>query len=322
MARPGEDARREREAADWFARLNRRTLSMEDLERFKAWRADPDCRAAYGRIEGLWRDSQALAHDPDIVALRETVPDRRRAPSGRRRILWAGAAVAAVAAAGVLGLTLLDRPTVFVTGVGETRTLRLADGSRLSLDTDSRVEVLLEADRRRLVLRHGQALFDVASDPARPFVVRAGDLSVRAIGTQFDVRVLEGGARVTLVEGRVVVDDAAERRWTLAAGERLEAAGAGAAPVVARLAPDAMAAATSWTTGRLLFEATPLSEAVAEINRYAQEPIRLAAPGFETRPLSGSFDTGDPAAFAEAVAAIYGLRLARTDAGLVLRPPA
>ena len=321
MART-DDARREREAADWFARLNRRTLSMQDLERFKAWRADPDCRAAYGRIEGLWRDSQALAGDPDIAALRETVPDRRRLSPGRRQVLWTGAALASVAAACGLGLVLLDRPTVFVTGVGETRTLRLAAGSRLSLDTDSRVEVLLEDDRRRLVLSRGQALFDVAPDPARPFIVRAGDLSVRALGTRFDVRVLESGARVTLVEGWVRIDDAAARRWTLAPGERLEAAGSSAAPVVERLEPEAMLAATSWTTGRLLFEATPLSEAVAEINRYARDPIRLAAPGFETRPLSGSFDTGDPAAFAEAVAAIYGLRLMRTETGLELRPPA
>ena len=98
-----------------------------------------------------------------------------------------------------------QQPTRYVTAIGEQRTIQLDDGSRIILDTSSEVAVRLTGNRRSVTLTAGQAMFDVQGDPARPFVVAAGDTKVTAIGTRFDVRRSGAGARVILVDGRVDV---------------------------------------------------------------------------------------------------------------------
>lgn len=320
MTNTFERTRRETEAAQWFARLNTRTISLTDIESFKTWRADPDCRKAYEAVEAVWRKSERLAQDPDILAALARTPDRRR--TTRRWLSPAGAAVAAAVACSVVafGGYVLTRGSTYETGIGESRTVRLADGSRVQLDTDSRVDVRLSGSRRDLVLKRGQAMFDVAHDAARPFVVDAGTTQVTALGTRFDVRRLSEGARVTLLQGRVevVANAAANRSWRMDAGQQIQISAR--APTAKPQVVD-VAAATSWTSGRLLFQETPLVDAVAEVNRYADHPIVLAAPSVATKPLSGAFDTGDPLAFAEAVSEIYGLtKSVRADGATVLTP--
>src|SRR5690606_33189612 len=150
----------------------------------------------------------------------------------------------ALAALGLVSVWTLNRPQAYATGVGEQRTLRLADGSQVVLDTNSRVEVRLRSDRRSVILISGQAFFDVEGDPARPFIVAAGDTPVTAVGTRFDVRKLGQGAKVTLIEGRVDVGTSGMSKpaWSLTPGQQV---------VTARRSPQVQsvdaARETSWT---------------------------------------------------------------------------
>ncbi len=317
MTSTRERTRRETEAAEWFARLNNRTISLTDIDAFKTWRADPECRKAYEAIEDVWRRSDALAGDPEIKAALAATPDRRRRP---RR--WAWPAAGALAATGLAAVLLLGyvstRGASYETGVGESRIVRLADGSRLQLDTDSRVDVRLGSSSRDLVLRRGQAMFEVAHDAGRPFRVEAGSTRITALGTRFDVRRFGEGARVTLVEGSVQVVEVnrSGRSWRMSPGQQIDVA---TRPSAAAPRAVDVSATTSWTSGRLLFQATPLDDAVAEINRYADQPIVLGTPGLADKPLSGAFDTGDSQAFSEAVSEIYGLTATvRADGATVL----
>jgi len=297
------------EASAWFARLKRRQVSLSDIEAFRVWREAPGNRAAYDRVDSAWRDAGALADD---ATTRQAVKDALRRGAARRshrvrRKAWlAGATLAsAVVTLLVAGAALYTaaHPS-YATAVGEQRLVRLADGSTVRLDTDTRIEVALSGTSRRVRLEHGQAFFDVAHDPARPFVVSAGPITVRAVGTRFDVRDDGPEPQVTLVQGVVEVsrNGARPQTWTLRPGQQLVAA------VAAAPRPVDVAAVTSWTSGRVVFENIPLSAAVEEINRYAQRKVVLRAPGVAATPVSGSFETGDTAAFVAAESDLHGLR--------------
>lgn len=316
------DSRAQAEASAWFARLKRRQVSLADLESFRSWRQRPDNRAAYDRVDAAWREAGALGGD---AATRQAVEDALRRGSARRsrrdrRGAWvAGASVTAtvllvVAFAG--GLYMQAHPS-FATNVGEQRLVRLADGSRVRLDTDTRIDVDYSRGVRRVTLDHGQAFFDVAHDSSRPFLVAAGPVTVRAVGTQFDVRADSAEPEVTLVEGVVEVRrrGARPQTWTLHPGQELIAA-----PAAAPARVD-VAVVTSWTVGRIVFDDVPLSAAVAEINRYALHKIMLRAPAVAQSPVSGSFETGDTAAFVAAVSDLHGLRATPLPGGGVALDP-
>jgi transmembrane sensor len=311
--------RARKEASDWFARLKRRQVSLTDLEAFRAWREDPDNRAAYDTLDDTWRLAGTLGGE---AATRQAVSDAlkrgavRRSRQERRSAWMTGAGVTAVllltAGAGA-ALWVSAHPT-FATGVGEQRLVRLADGSTVRLDTDSRIAVDFSGNARRVVLERGQALFDIVHDPARPFQVAAGALSVQDVGTRFDVRAVGPTASVTLLEGAIAVtrQGGQPQRWTLRPGEQVTAAAAATPKTVD------VAAATSWTSGRVVFQDVPLSAAVAEVNRYSVHKIVLNAPTVAGTPVSGSFDTGDAAAFVAAESGLHGLRATRQADGTIV----
>ncbi len=318
----------DREAASWFARLNRPTPAPRDLESFEAWVSAPGRQAAYDRVEAIWRRSGAMAADPDIQrALGETARNR----GGRRAVrppalVWWGAGVAT---AGAVVLTVLIYQAnfatrTFATGVGERRVVRLEDGSSIQLDTASAIKVRFTGATRDLKLVEGQALFDVAKDPDRPFRVQAGETRVDAVGTRFNVRRDGDQVRVILLQGRVNVLRAGagdRHQWKLRPGELLAVR---ADRPIREIAPQAadLESAESWTQGRLVFRETSLAVAIAEINRYSREKIRLD-DGVDGRTVvSGVFDTGDPTAFAGTVAALYDLRTSvRPDGEIVMTRP-
>lgn len=312
-----------REAGEWHALLNDTApaIETEDLEAFSAWRADPDNRAAYERIDGVSRGLQALRDDPDIRrATAEALargPERPRTgprPGDRRAGFVLGALVAASLVASVAGGFFLLRPT-YQTGVGQTFSARLEDGSRVTLDTDSQVRVRYAPGARRIELLRGQALFEVAHDAARPFIVAAGDTRVRAIGTRFEVRKTGQDVRVTLTQGSVEVtdEDARAKSWRLTPGQTLAlkpAAIASAKPV----AVDARAA-TSWTSGELAFQDVTLAEAVEELNRYSRDKIILAQDAPRSTRVTGVFPAGANDDFIAAASSLYGLESARRANG-------
>jgi transmembrane sensor len=314
------DARR-REAASWFARLNQKRVAATDITAFSQWRRNPDNAAAYARIETLWEAADTLAGDADIAALTEGA--RGRADASRRarmRLSKVFIPIGAVAGAAVLifGASLwFGRSQFYETGLGERRVVVLADGSHVTLDTETRIRVKLTKDQRAVELADGQAFFEVQGDRSRPFVVTAGDADVTAVGTRFDVRRSGTGAQVTLVEGKVEVRDRASQApiWSLTPGQQVVTDAT--RPQVR--AVDA-ATETSWTSGRLIFAGDTVEAATAEVNRYSRDKVVIAAPGIAQIAVSGAFNTGDVEGFVSALTELYPVVADRNSEGqIVLR---
>lgn len=305
---------RRRAAADWFARLNQTRVASQEVRAFSAWRRDPDNAAAYEAVERLWTAAGGLQDDPDVRAagLVAKAPARPKRPRA-----WAIGPAAAGLLALVAGLGIwLARPGGYETAVGERRVVRLEDGSRVVLDTDSRIRARFEEGQRLVLLERGQARFVVRADPQRPFVVQAGDDLVTALGTRFDVRRLAGGVRVTLFEGKVAVADGPSRLWRLAPGEQIDTDRPAAA-----VAKVDVAQVGGWTSGRVSFDRTALGAAVAEVNRYSDAKLRLNAPQLAQAQVSGVFDAGDVDGFVAAVSDLYGLAPEQTGEGEILLSP-
>ncbi|WP_232793422.1 FecR family protein [Caulobacter hibisci] len=315
--------RRDKEAAGWFTRLNDTSVPVDAIEAFDAWRSKPANDAAYRRMEDIARGASSLKSDPEIAALatqaRQPASRDRPAPLAQRPPRYlTGLAFAGAIAVSAAVVIALPRST-YSTGVGEQTIARLDDGSAVRLNTDTRLRVRFTAGERRIELLQGEAFFDVAHDGARPFVVSAGDAQVRALGTRFDVRRDGHAVQVVLAQGKVRVTQARQdRAWTMTPGQALTLS-----PTQAPAAPASVdvAASTSWTSGRLSFDGVPLSQAVAEINRYSRRKIVLDADAPSQQRVTGAFKVGDSDSFIAAVGAIYGLEpKARWDGSVVLTP--
>lgn len=318
-------ARTTREAADWLDRLATPPHETEELEAFSTWRADPENRAEYERLEDIKRAMATMRDDPDMrqaaaEALQRGATRRKRYSPLARRPRWLVGGLVAACLVATIGAFALWMPT-YSTRVGETFSATLEDGSRVQLNTDSAVRVRYSAGQRRIELLRGQALFQVAHNAQRPFIVSAGDTQVRALGTRFDVRKIGQDVRVVLVQGSVEVSDPAVRPapWRLKAGQSLALPRA-ATEAVAPTAVDTPSA-TSWTTGNLTFQGVPLSEAVAELNRYSRDKIILAPGVPADRRVTGVFPAGDHGDFIAAVSSIFDLKsVQKSNGDLELQP--
>lgn len=304
-----ERTRLNAEASAWLARLHG-PRSEEARGALQDWlKADPAHQEAFERATELWEFLPGAA---------ELVEEPRRPVSRRFVPLAIAASLAVLAGAGAM-TALLNQPQTFDTRVGEQRTAALDDGSRISLNTDSHVTVKFDRDGREVSLDRGEVMFDVAHDAARPFVVTAGDERIKALGTSFVVRRDGDRVRVTLLSGRVEVARAGEQSRVLAVlapGERVSAA-PDAVPVLDRPALDAI---TAWRRGELRFRDTPLSDAVAEVNRYGRQRVIVNDARLAALPISGVFATDNPAEFAAAVAELHGLRMRREGEAVLLTP--
>jgi len=312
-----EGARVRREAADWFTRLSRRSVTTQALREFREWRQAPQNRAEYEKIERVWSASGSLADDPDVLALRQ----QTLAQTGRRSPVSAawlrGLAVASLAAVAlVIAVVAWPRPATYASGVGEQRIVRLADGTVMRLNTDSRAAIRITKTARLVSLDRGEAFFDVAHDARRPFRVRADGAEVEALGTRFEVERDAAGVNVVLVQGSVIVRTDAGQAARLQPNQQVRVE---RAKLTLPAAADTRRL-TSWTEGRLIFESTPLASAIAEVNRYSTRRVELAADDLKDAPVNGVFETGDTRAFAAAAASVFDLELTETpDNRLVLR---
>lgn len=305
----------EREAAAWLSRLNGISVSTELLDDFYRWRRDPVNSAAFGRIEYLWDRAAALDGDPDIAravqsALEPASPDAGPAPwSATRRAVLAGG----VGLAGAAGIGWWLRDPRYATAIGEQRTILLDDGSKVTINTDSAIRVAMSAQARHVRLDHGEAWFEVAHDPDRPFSVAADGATVTALGTSFSVRREGEAQRIVLAEGRVAVRGGGAAR-TLSAGQCVEV-------LRGRVGPSQAAdidAETAWRSGRLSFKDTPLGVAISEVNRYARQPVRLEAPALRAVAVNGTFETGDVETFTAAVTTLFPLKARTNDHGEIV----
>jgi transmembrane sensor len=305
------------EAADWVVRLADTDARQHDQREFVAWiKRSPLHLRSYLDAERTWTDLgkidaqrrldvEALLAAPDsnIVQLADSVRPAVARPS-RRSVITSLAASVLFACVGLVWFQA-QFSNRFTTGVGEQRTLRLSDGSTVVLNTDTSVRVSFSDTVREVHLLDGEALFDVASNPARPFRVRSDHVVAQAVGTSFVVRKNASQTVVTVIEGKVAVVDLAQ--FDVAAPEIVPpqavhvSAGTRADVIAAdvRTAPVANpAAVTSWRSGRLIFDGTPLSEVVAEFNRYNDVQLELEGDHLSDERISGVFDSNQPQALA------------------------
>lgn len=302
--------------ADWFVRREGPDWTEADERDFVAWlRADPARRQAWRQWSTDWRAADRLPHDA-AQRLRAMVQADRQATghaaprSPARRHFGAALALAGVAGmgtAGRLGWQRFNPAPLYrqdlATGVGQTQTAILPDGSVVHLDARTTLQVRFFADRREIHITHGQAAFEEAGDPERPFEVRTDDLRVAVIGTRFSVRQTPDvpgrtAAEVRVAEGRVRVSRIGLagllRPWSIEIGARQQLA-RDEATGQPRAAPFAADDFTPWRRPLLRFSDVPLDQAVAELQRYADLQITAVAPDARGLRLSGSFGTRDPA---------------------------
>lgn len=311
--RPSAAARAE--AAAWLTRLHGPNRTREVEAGLRRWLAeDPERAAAFELMTDTWEKSAGLRRNPDDRPVNWNDSHLRVSP------LRAAAAIAAVAIFAVLGTLYFFHDSGFRTGVGEQRTVVLDDGSRIQLNTATRVAIDYNEQQRRIELTSGEALFEVAKHPGRPFIVVAGDRQVIALGTSFIVRRDTDQFAVTLMEGRIEVSPVAvEARQpaevrTLEPGERLTLAEA----QPAALDRPSMDQVTAWQRGQIALDNTPLAEAVVEMNRYSNVRLVVDRPEAGNIRISGIFRAGASADFAQAVARTYGLQVTEAKQQIVL----
>ncbi|HEU5136590.1 MAG TPA: FecR family protein [Steroidobacteraceae bacterium] len=314
-------------AARWYARVHAPDCTGRDREAFENWlRANPDHWHAYADAERtVRRFDQLIEQDDRLCALADEVCGESTAPSRRRWAVPAALAaslIVALVAVRVAGVVEHSSPAeVFVTRVDEQRDVTLADNSVVHLDVGSEIAVNIGDRERAITLTRGRALFDVAKDRERPFVVTAGGTRTTALGTKFQVQSDSERVVVVLTEGSVSVaplDTTAEAaRWEerLAPGEQISLQGKRSAPVKSSV--DTYMA-TSWSRGRLVFRGTPLAEALEEVNRYSTRKLRLADPSLASLPVGGNFIAGDSELILSAFAAALPLRSVDGGGGEIL----
>jgi transmembrane sensor len=337
------------QASHWWELLHSESASSSDHREFGEWVArSPERVEAYLETARLvkaiksprliWPSTSAEVLIREAKSSSETVlpfspaqaaasADRRGARQSPGRLAWAAAAVLLIG----VGLVLftLGAPQKFRTALGEQRSVLLADGSRVTLNTASTIEVISQRGRREVRLVQGEALFEVAHEATRPFVVRAGNALLRDVGTQFNVDMRSNGTAVTVVEGQVAVDS------TAASGSAAAQAGYGAAdtaePLILRandrvvVSPAGVgapqhgvnaAASVAWTQRRLVFERRPLSEVAEEFNRYNKERIDIDSAELKRQEVTGVFEAKDPASFVAFLSGIPGVEIQKGPKGI------
>ena len=306
-------ARVRAEAAAWVAQIHGEEQSPEGEARLRTWLGESDeHRRAFERLTRAWEQAGKirLRASQDAVA----IEPRRRS----RFVPWAAAAAMLVLALGVAVYRL--RVDAMVTEVGQQRVSVLPDGTRVTLNTNTRIEVNYDEHARRVRLIRGEAWFEVAKNATWPFLVSVDGEIVRALGTSFIVR-RDGtqGISVTLVEGRVSItpiDQKAEpgEAQVLAPGQRLVLSEHSTSAVDR---PD-LTRVTAWRHGRVEFDATSLDDAAAEMNRYSKTRIILADADLARLSVGGVFRAGDSEEFVRIVTSAFGLRADRQGRDIVL----
>jgi transmembrane sensor len=336
------------EACEWFVEFRSGDLDDAGRRCFDLWaRKSPEHLAAYLEIAAIWSEgsafdpdlkrdpqtliAQAAADDTNVVSLTDrprtagasaTVSD---APSKSPRAWFRVAASLAVVGL-IVGTTIWYenfRIPVYATAFGEQRSITLADGSVIDINSHSKIRIRFSTQERDVDLLEGQALFHVAKNPNRPFLVSSATTQVRAVGTEFDVYQKQGGTVVSVVEGRVAVRLRSDlprvtasrqpgSRGTapvfLAAGEQVLVT----SKAMQKADHPNIAIATSWTQRQLEFESASLSEVAEEFNRYNERQLVIEDPALYDFHISGVFSSSDPASLVRFLRERPGVRVTET----------
>jgi transmembrane sensor len=311
----------EAEAAAWVARLQSTPRDMATEVALKAWLSgDAARRDAFERATEIWAMIPgAAAFEVGSEEHAPTRPEAAVAGSVVTRALALAASLLLVF--GGLAWWMTHRPVAYVTGLGEQEVATLNDGSRIALNTDTILDVDYQPDVRQITLKHGEAMFDVAHNTQRPFIVAAGNKRIRAVGTSFIVRSIDGDVEVTLLKGKVAVTEAKVGRSNATAkatmlvpGERLTAD----KDAPAAIDMPSIDTVTAWRRGQIVFDDIPLSKAISELARYGGPQINVPDPRLAATPVSGVFSTNDTTEFAAAIARLNGWRTVRSGDKLTI----
>jgi transmembrane sensor len=302
------------EAATWIARLRDEQRGPQVEAELQEWLGEsPEHQRAFKRMTQVWEQAGKIRMraQADVSATR----------SGRSRFsAWVAAAAAALVL--VVIASLYWRDNAFTTAVGQQRVQVLQDGTRVALNTGTRIEVNYDEHARRVRLVRGEARFDVSKHPTWPFLVNVGGQEIRALGTSFIVRHdNDQDLSVTLVDGRISVAPVPENGelsqqvpLVLVPGQRL---------VISRHHAPAMdrpelSRVTAWERGRVEFDGTPLEEATTEMNRYTSTHLKIPDADVAQLRIGGVFRAGDTEEFVKIVTAAFGLQAERNGDNIVL----
>lgn len=327
--READQARIDAEAADWLVRQGDGSFTAEDRAAFETWSAsDPRRARAFAAMSRTWREASGLKH---LAHLAEAGPSGRLRDVRHAKVApfpvfrSAALAVAAVAVLVFVGSLAAELFQGQETGVGQTRVLKLSDGSTVVLGASSRVVVKFTKDERRVRLTRGEALFEVRHNAARPFVVDAGDTVIRDVGTKFDVNRAGASVRVAVLEGEVEVRERSkpamrlvEAAQFLRAGDSLEAVYLQAQdlpqPERVTIRPVEAVAVTAWRAGRLVYDNARLADVIADLNRYYAPGVTLDPASANLR-VTASFRTNEIPAFLNTLNSALPVRVAREGGG-------
>jgi transmembrane sensor len=345
-------------AAEWIVRLRQSGLSLDEVSEWQRWmRSDEKHAAVFKRLEEWWDKFDAIEAPPhpssralssDAYDGSVPVGEWLRSDEGASKTsdahrhyptrAFAAAACAVLACVAVtagalyrsgMRQTELARQMI-ETAVGENRTVTLADGSSVALGGHTRLSFSLRANVREIVLEGGEAFFAVAKDPSRPFQVHAGNATVTAVGTEFDVRRTDDRVTVAVLEGRVMVQPMAPLMpvsWLPASRPVGQAAAlaAGERTTVNRNGVESTSALTNaqsaieWQDGQLAFEGESLRYVVQDVNRYASKPIVIADEKTATLRITGTISHSNVLGWVKSLQPAFGVRAEIEPNRIVLR---
>ena len=334
---PRDRAETEAQARTWLVRLDGLPPGAGELREFREWLArSPLHRESFEDAARTWGDMDVLSRWLDTGA-EPDVRVRRPPPMFRRAIFVAAGVMAIAVLAAWLALPAgwHRQPRYsehFATSIGEVRTVTLPDGSRVQLNTGTRIAATIDGRARLIRLDAGEAWFQVAHNPQVPFVVYAGHVAVQAVGTAFNVRLEDDGVDLTVTEGRVELASMAQpvpadgelqlhpiedavSRVPLEQGQL--AVVNGGIELVRRLALPEIERTLSWRDGMLVFDNDRLEDVVAEINRYTPQKIVISDSELRDLRFGGYFRLDDVSSIMATFEADFGIRVARINDNVV-----
>lgn len=327
------------EAAAWIVKLDSGDLNEADREALSDWLAQSNAnRREFAELAEVWGLADHLPHFTEIYT--PTHDAAPKTPKQRRNGWRAQQAIAACAVACCVFFAAFfwlaspaEETPVFVehrTAIGEIRDITLSDGSIVSLNTNSHIEVAYSPRKRSIILDSGEAHFKVAKDKERPFSVEVGEKVVTAVGTAFNIRKSDQGANLIVTEGRVSVDDrdavtpkdeivsVASKPMLVSAGEQLSLKAAKAEIKAEKYFPEELEQKLSWTSGMLSFDNTPLTQAISEVSRYTSTKIIIADESLKSINVGGYFKAGETDSMLEALKLSFNIKVQRLDDNVVL----
>ncbi|WP_062098384.1 FecR domain-containing protein [Caulobacter sp. CCH5-E12] len=303
-------------ATDWLERRSGPEWGPDDAHGLDLWLAEsPEHEAAFWRLE---HGEERLRRLP---ALKGALVGERPGSHNRRWMWPAAAALAACLVAVAVLPRLVAPPRVVSTEIGGRETVPLPDGSRVELNTSTKLRVSVSSDARSVWLDHGEAFFDVAHDAAHPFVVHAGPRTITVLGTKFSVRRDGDRVQVAVLEGRVRLDSTTGPRAQAMVTRGDVAMASAASILVAPNAPEKVSEALAWRTGRLKFLESPLKDVAAEFNRYNQTKLVITDAQAEETRIGGNFAADNVEDFAELLRNAYGFEVKKEGAVLKISSP-